>query len=111
MTFDTNKIECLNKNGIWINYKHNFDNITVAIPTLFVVSTFDGWGEILQVAENSQSDKEGPTAFNSYIHTYVFFIIFCFIGSMFFLSLFTGVLYSNLKTNQKKIEMTDSTKP
>lgn len=36
----------MKRNGQWINYKHNFDNITVAIPTLFVTSTLDGWGEI-----------------------------------------------------------------
>lgn len=30
-----------------MNYKHNFDNITIAVPTLFIISTFDGWGEIM----------------------------------------------------------------
>ncbi|CAK63943.1 unnamed protein product (macronuclear) [Paramecium tetraurelia] len=110
MQFEVNKRECLEQNRTWINYKHNFDNITIAIPTLFVVSTFDGWGEIMQISENSQNPNIGPEAFNSYIHTYTFFITFCFIGSMFFLSLFTGVLYSNLKANQSKIEMSDITK-
>ncbi|CAD8121632.1 unnamed protein product [Paramecium sonneborni] len=110
MEFYINKKECLEMNRTWINYKHNFDNITIAIPTLFVVSTFDGWGEIMQISENSQNPNIGPEPFNSYIHTYFFFISFCFIGSMFFLSLFTGVLYSNLKANQSKIEMSDITK-
>jgi hypothetical protein len=32
-----------------------------------------------------------------------------FIGSMFFLSLLTGVLYTNLKENQRKIENTEVT--
>ncbi|CAD8110743.1 unnamed protein product [Paramecium primaurelia] len=108
--FNVNKKECLEQNRTWINYKHNFDNITIAIPTLFVVSTFDGWGEILQIAENSQSSDFGPVAFNSYIPTYFFFLVFCFIGSMFFLSLFTGVLFANLKANQSKIERSDITK-
>ncbi|CAD8111921.1 unnamed protein product [Paramecium sonneborni] len=108
--FNVNKKECQEQNLTWVNYKHNFDNITIAIPTLFVVSTFDGWGEILQIAENSQSSEFGPIAFNSYIQTYFFFLVFCFIGSMFFLSLFTGVLFSNLKANQSKIERSDVTK-
>lgn len=47
MEFGINKIECEDEGRKWINYKHNFDNITIAIPTLFVVSTFDGWGEVL----------------------------------------------------------------
>ncbi|CAD8095957.1 unnamed protein product [Paramecium sonneborni] len=109
MNFDVSFDQCTRENGHWINYKHNFDNITIAIPTLFVTSTLDGWGEIYQVAENSQLSNIGPQPFNSYIYTYFFFIIFVFIGSMFFLSLFTGVLYSNLKENQQKIEMTDVT--
>ncbi|CAD8147067.1 unnamed protein product [Paramecium octaurelia] len=109
MNFQINYEQCIRENRHWINYKHNFDNITVAIPSLFVTSTLDGWGEIYQIAENSQLASIGPQAFNSYVYTYFFFIIFVFIGSMFFLSLFTGVLYSNLKENQQKIEMTDET--
>ncbi|CAD8091567.1 unnamed protein product [Paramecium primaurelia] len=109
MNFNINYEQCIKENRNWINYKHNFDNITIAIPSLFVTSTLDGWGEIFQIAENSQSANIGPQAFNSYVYTYFFFIIFVFIGSMFFLSLFTGVLYSNLKENQQKIEMTDET--
>ncbi|CAD8208793.1 unnamed protein product [Paramecium pentaurelia] len=104
MQFRLNYEECIQQNKTWVNFKHNFDNITMAIPTLFTVSTFDGWGEMLQIAQNSDSRNVGPVPFNSYIHTYVFFITFCFIGSMFFLSLFTGVLFSNLKANQSKIE-------
>lgn len=47
MEFYISETDCLKENRTWVTYKHNFDNITTAIPTLFVVSTFDGWGEIL----------------------------------------------------------------
>ncbi|CAD8095967.1 unnamed protein product [Paramecium sonneborni] len=110
MSFDINKNECIESNGNWINYKHNFDNITIALPTLFVVSTFDGWGEIMQVAENSRQSRFGPYPFATYISTYAYFISFCFVGSMFFLSFFTGTLFSKLRINQQKIEMQDITK-
>ena len=46
MVFEVNKETCLSEGKIWVNYKHNFDNITIAIPTLFVTATLDGWGEI-----------------------------------------------------------------
>lgn len=46
----------------------------------------------------------GPVAYNSQISTYVFYILFVFIGSMFFLNLFTGILYINFKANSKKLE-------
>lgn len=39
----------------------------MAIPTLFTVSTFDGWGEMLQIAENGENSNVGPVPFNSYI--------------------------------------------
>ncbi|CAD8120846.1 unnamed protein product [Paramecium sonneborni] len=109
MVFEVNKETCLNEGKIWVNYKHNFDNITIAIPTLFVTATLDGWGEIYQVAENSQVAEIGPQGFNSYVITYIFFLLFVFIGSMFFLSLFTGVLYTNLKKNQMEIEKSELT--
>lgn len=47
MNFDVSERMCHNSNGTWINYKHNYDNITQALPTLFIISTFDGWGVIM----------------------------------------------------------------
>ncbi|CAD8181015.1 unnamed protein product [Paramecium pentaurelia] len=110
MQFYINERECIETERQWINFKHNFDNITIALPTLFVVSTFDGWGEIMQVAENSRQSRYGPSPFATYISTYAYFISFCFVGSMFFLSFFTGTLFSKLRFNQQKIEMQDATK-
>ncbi|CAD8114498.1 unnamed protein product [Paramecium sonneborni] len=110
MQFNVNIQQCNETNRKWINYKHNFDNITIALPTLFVVSTFRGWGEIMQVAENSRQSNLGPSPFASYLSTYAYFISFCFIGSMFFLSFFTGTLFSKLRVNQQKIEMQNMTK-
>jgi hypothetical protein len=86
-----------------VEYKHNFNNITEAIPTLFVISSLDGWGEILQISWNSEVDSVGPVPFNSAVSTYIFYILFVFIGSMFFLNFFTGVLYMNFKANQIKM--------
>jgi hypothetical protein len=39
--------------GNWMNYTFNFDNIFNAMITLFIVSTFDGWDEIMSVGANS----------------------------------------------------------
>ncbi|CAD8075875.1 unnamed protein product [Paramecium primaurelia] len=109
MQFDINKQQCEDEGRRWITYQHNFDNITVALPTLFVISTFDGWGEILQVAENSRPSYQGPSPFANQLPTYIYLTLFCFIGSMFFLSLFTGLLFLNLKASQQKIEYDDLT--
>ena len=55
----------------------------MAIPTLFTVSTFDGWGEMLQIAENSDYYNVGPVPFNSYIHMY-FSYLFVLLDQCFF---------------------------
>lgn len=34
-------------------FTYNFDNIYNAFITLFVISTYDGWNEIMSVAVNS----------------------------------------------------------
>ena len=44
-------------NELWINYRYNFDNIFNAMITLFVVSTMDGWDEIMNIAANSDISK------------------------------------------------------
>lgn len=44
----------------WRVYKHNFDNITTAMPVLFIISTFDGWGSVLWVSQNSREASNGP---------------------------------------------------
>lgn len=38
---------CQENQKEWINYQHNFDNIFNAINTLFLISSMDGWGEIM----------------------------------------------------------------
>ena len=44
----TSKAECLEHPGNrWINQKYNFDNIFNALMSLFVLSSKDGWVDIM----------------------------------------------------------------
>ena len=43
-----NKTDCIHQNGRWVNYQYNFDNLFEALMSLFVVSTKDGWVDIMQ---------------------------------------------------------------
>ncbi|CAD8106039.1 unnamed protein product [Paramecium primaurelia] len=104
INYDLGYDECIKQGKEWRVYKHNFDNITTAMPTLFIISTFDGWGSILWVSQNSREAADGPNLYFSQIPTYLFYLAFCTVGSMFFLQLFTGVLFINLKANSKQIE-------
>ena len=44
----TNKAECLQyPQNRWLNQKYNFDNLAQALMCLFVLSSKDGWVEIM----------------------------------------------------------------
>uniref|UniRef100_T1E1N8 Voltage-dependent L-type calcium channel subunit alpha n=1 Tax=Cupiennius salei TaxID=6928 RepID=T1E1N8_CUPSA len=73
----------------WERYKFNFDDVAKAMLTLFTVSTFEGWPQLLYVAIDSQAEDEGPS------HNYrpmvaVFFIIYIIIIAFFMVNIFVG---------------------
>ena len=62
--------------------------------TLFIVSSLEGWPEIMLQAVDSQGVEMGPKLNNSPISAY-FFLTFILIGSFFFLNFFVGVIFLN----------------
>jgi len=42
-----NKWDCFDYGGSWVNNDYNFDNILNALITLFVISTTEGWVNLL----------------------------------------------------------------
>jgi hypothetical protein len=103
-TIDTYSIEtaeqCRLVNGKWGSYDHNYDNVLSAMITLFIVSTLEGWPDIMYVAVDGQGVEMGPKVNAAPIAAY-FFIIFIFIGSFFFLNFFVGVIFLNYEEAQK----------
>ena len=41
------QIECEFAGGAWMLYDHNFDNVFAAMKTLFIVSSLEGWPDIM----------------------------------------------------------------
>jgi hypothetical protein len=39
--------DCLDLGGFWVNHDSNFDNSGQAILTLFIMSTTEGWLEVM----------------------------------------------------------------
>lgn len=60
--------------------------------TLFIVSTLEGWPDIMLQSIDSTGIDEGPDVEASYAYIY-FYILFIFIGSFFLLNFFIGVLF------------------
>lgn len=103
-TVDTYNIsteeECRLVNGKWGPYDANFDSVPNAMLTLFIVSTLEGWPDIMYQAVDGKGVNEGPKENASPITAY-FFVVFIFIGSFFFLNFFVGVIFLNYEEAQK----------
>lgn len=68
--------------------------------TLFIVSTLEGWPDIMYQAVDGNGIEVGPKQDASPLAGY-FFVIFIFIGSFFFLNFFVGVIFLNYEEAQK----------
>ena len=69
-----NKTQCLELSGNgnrWINHKYNFDNLGNALMSLFVLSSKDGWVNIMYQGldavglDQQVLGVEGPNMFES----------------------------------------------
>lgn len=89
--------ECEYNGGKWSVYDHNFDDAGKAMITLYVVSSLEGWPDIMIQTIDTAGEDIGPLKENN-VGLYWFYIIFIFIGSFFFLNFFIGVLF--LKFNE-----------
>ena len=60
--------------------------------TLFIVSSLEGWPDIMYHSLDIVGENKGPKFENS-VEQSIFFIVFILIGSFFFLNFFVGVLF------------------
>jgi hypothetical protein len=60
--------------------------------TLFIVSTLEGWPDIMLVSVDSTEKNEGPKIENATTYAY-FYVIFILLGSFFLVNFFIGVLF------------------
>ncbi|KRZ89964.1 Voltage-dependent calcium channel type D subunit alpha-1 [Trichinella sp. T8] len=112
------------RNREWTNYDFNFDNVQNAMVALFVVSTFEGWPDLLHVAMDSSDEGIGPQ-YNARVSVAIFFITFIVVIAFFMMNIFVGFVivtfqsegereYENceLDKNQRKcIEFALTAKP
>ena len=80
----------------------NFETAYDGLLTLLVLSSLDGWRELLSVAMNANIPELGPTRNNMKYTAYFYFISFIIIGIWFFLKLVLGVVFFNFLKSQKK---------
>jgi hypothetical protein len=73
-----------------------------AMVTLFVVSSLEGWPDVMYSAVDATSVDAAPVRNNSEWAAY-YFVVFIVIGSFFFLNLFIAVVFDKF-TESKKVK-------
>jgi Ion transport protein len=104
------KWDCLNAGGLWLNRVYNFDNMSNAIITLFVMSTTAAWGENMVFTITSHEINYFPgnpfTAERDTIWI-MFFVTFMVIGCFVFLNIFVAVVINTFNSEQDRVGGSD----
>ena len=87
-----NKFSCNVAGGSWNRFDSNYDDIAQAMMTLFIVSTLEGWPDIMLQSIDATKENRGPEYESNPGYVY-FYIVFIMLGSFFLLNFFIGVLF------------------
>ncbi|XP_066883477.1 voltage-dependent L-type calcium channel subunit alpha-1S isoform X2 [Kogia breviceps] len=73
----------------WTHSNFHFDNVLSAMMSLFTVSTFEGWPELLYRAIDSHEEDRGPV-YNHRVEMAVFFVVYIILIAFFMMNIFVG---------------------
>ncbi|CRK92625.1 CLUMA_CG006168, isoform A [Clunio marinus] len=90
-----NKDDCISIPGnVWINRKYNFDDLGKALMSLFVLSSRDGWVNIMYTGLDAVGVDQQPIVnYNEW--RLLYFIAFILLVGFFVLNMFVGVVVEN----------------
>ncbi|XP_075298802.1 voltage-dependent L-type calcium channel subunit alpha-1S isoform X2 [Opisthocomus hoazin] len=74
---------------IWLHSSFHFNNVFSAMMSLFTVSTFEGWPELLYMAIDTNAEDRGPI-YNYRVEIAMFFIIYIILIAFFMMNIFVG---------------------
>lgn len=80
----------------------NFDNVFNAMLSLFILSTQEGWPDIMYTVVDANDATEGPKEGANKLFAFAFFLVFMFVGSFFLVNLFIGVILLEFTRAQKR---------
>ncbi|XP_073945551.1 ca[2+]-channel protein alpha[[1]] subunit T isoform X2 [Choristoneura fumiferana] len=90
-----NKTDCLAIDGnVWVNRKYNFDDLGKALMSLFVLSSRDGWVNIMYTGLDAVGVDQQPIV-NYSEWRLLYFIAFILLVGFFVLNMFVGVVVEN----------------
>ncbi|KFO24422.1 Voltage-dependent L-type calcium channel subunit alpha-1S [Fukomys damarensis] len=73
----------------WLHNDFHFDNVLSAMMSLFTVSTFEGWPQLLYKAIDANEEDVGPI-YNNRVEMAIFFIIYIILIAFFMMNIFVG---------------------
>lgn len=73
----------------WVNNPFNFDSVPNGMLTLFAVSTFEGWPQMLYKSIDSAGEDEGPI-YNNRMLVAAYYISYLIVISFFMINIFVG---------------------
>ncbi|KAM6424198.1 voltage-dependent T-type calcium channel subunit alpha-1H isoform 3-T4 [Liasis olivaceus] len=88
------KVDCRKAHYKWVRRKYNFDNLGQALMSLFVLSSKDGWVNIMYDGLDAVGIDQQPSR-NHNLWMLLYFISFLLIVSFFVLNMFVGVVVEN----------------
>ncbi|KAJ6650995.1 hypothetical protein lerEdw1_001204, partial [Lerista edwardsae] len=88
------KADCTSAHHRWVRRKYNFDNLGQALMSLFVLSSKDGWVNIMYDGLDAVGIDQQPSQ-NHNPWMLLYFISFLLIVSFFVLNMFVGVVVEN----------------
>ncbi|XP_015590684.1 voltage-dependent T-type calcium channel subunit alpha-1G isoform X2 [Cephus cinctus] len=90
-----NRTDCLaDKRNAWLNRKYNFDDLGKALMSLFVLSSRDGWVNIMYTGLDAVGVDQQPME-NYSEWRLLYFIAFILLVGFFVLNMFVGVVVEN----------------
>ncbi|XP_050671809.1 muscle calcium channel subunit alpha-1-like isoform X1 [Leptidea sinapis] len=87
LVYENNKPQI--KDRVWQKNKFNFDNVLNGMLTLFTVSTFEGWPDLLSKSMDSNDEDHGPIE-NSRPLVAFFYISYIIVIAFFMVNIFVG---------------------
>eukprot|EP01064_Diplonema_japonicum_P027866 TRINITY_DN4146_c1_g1_i1.p1 TRINITY_DN4146_c1_g1~~TRINITY_DN4146_c1_g1_i1.p1 ORF type:complete len:1687 (+),score=370.93 TRINITY_DN4146_c1_g1_i1:73-5133(+) len=101
----TSKELCLNNCPVarcrWMNYSSHFNNLPVALVTLFEMASLEGWVNVMYLGmDHVEPDQSPRENYNKFWAAY--FLAFIVFGSFFIINMFIGVLIDTYYQEKEK---------
>ena len=93
-------VTCISSGYSWKQLFPNYDTLIEAMISLFIVSSEEGWPDIMYSAIDARDIGISPQK-NFNPPAGIFFISFIFIGTFFFMNLFIGVVFEQFNEVRK----------